>query len=449
MKKTLALLCAAALLMTGCDGAGESDSSLHQAADTSEPVVTAEAQSAEIGETPAGDQGGISAEETVDDTTETSTEDIYTPLTYVFDEQHWSVSHEIASGSLESQIGYDTPVDVMQLAEFEYVLSYLDYLEEAEMYEEKQQIINNNYSYTNYSICYIDSEAADWLYGVSYYLAVDGPPAAAYYSKLISVKGGVVTDTIAEFTDCGMGIGTQIYREEDIIIPTDTAVYSLDRATLTLTKLFDTQLWCKLIAAEDGYIIYSDDDSRIKVYYTESGDIFTTEIYSGLQDGEACFFTEDSIIYHDIETDGLKRFDILTRECSYVELTADEDTAFIWERRTVSDGVWSAYKTNEAIEIKNLETGETKLYSFAEMSMQYGVKYPQLICISDGILYMQDSNKGAYMLSAFDLVADTSYMQRIDAAGNRNGDFIYDHSSDCMIFASYIDETAAAVRFLG
>ncbi len=445
MKKTFALLCAAALLMTGCDGAGESESSSHQ----KEPVVTAEAPSAESSEAPTGVQGGISAEETADDTTEAPTEDIYTPLTYDFDGQHWSVSHEIASGSLEAQIGYDTPVDVTQLEEFEYVQSYLDYLEEAGMYEEKQQIIDDkNYSYINYSIGYVGNETADWLYGVNYYLSVDGPPAAAYYSKLISVKDGVVSNTIAEFTDCGMGIGTQICSDEDIIIPTDTAVYSLDRETLTLTKLFDTKLWCRLIAAEDGYIIYSDGDSRVKVFYAESGDIVTTEIYRGLQDGVACFVTEDAIIYHDLETDGMKRFDIQTRECGFFELTAEEETALSREHRTVSDGVWSAYKTNEAIEVTNLETGETKLYSFAEMAMQYGVKYPKLICVDDGVLYMADFNKEAYMLSAFDLAADTVYMQRIDAAGSIYGDFIHDPLSDRIIYTSFADETAAAVQLI-
>ncbi len=445
MKRTFALICAAALLLTGCDGGEVSFAPEPITADaTAEALCTSDASDAETYEAPAGEQDNISAE----DTAEPPSEEIYTPLTYVFDEQYWNVSHGIAAGSLEAQFGYDTPVDVTQLSEFEYVLSYLDYLEESEMYEEKQKIINNNYSYTNYSICYVGSEAADWLYGVSYYLAVDGPPAAAYYSKLFCVKDGVVTDTIAEFTDCGMGIGTQIYRDEDIIIPTDTAVYSLDRENLALTKLFDTKLWCRLIAAEDGYIIYSDGDSRIKVYYTESRDIVTTEIYRGLQDGVACFFTEDAIIYHDLETDDLKRFDIQTRECDFVELTADEETALIIEQRTVSDGTWSAYKTNEAIEVTNLATGETKLYSFAEMSMQYGVRYPYLRCIDNGILYMEDSKREANMLAAFDLAIDTVYMLRIDADGNSNGDFEHDPSSDLMIFTSYIDETAAAVQLI-
>ena len=449
MKKTFALLCAAALLMTGCDGAEESNSPAQQTAETSEPVITAEAPATESIEAPAGVQGGVSVEETADDTAEAPAEDIFTPLTYVFDEQHWCVSHEVTTGSIEAQVGYDTPVDVTQLEEFEYVQSYLDYLEEAGMHEEKQQIIdNNNYSYIRYSACYIGSEAADWLYGVNYYLSVDGPPAAAYYSKLISVKDGIVTDTIAEFTDCGMGIGTPIYHDEGIIIPTDTAVFSLDRETLTLTKLFDTKLWCRTDVVEDGYIIYHDGDSRIKVYYTESGDIVTTDIYRGLQDGVACFFTEDSIIYHDLETDDLKRFDIQTRECGFIELTADEENALIREQRTVSDDEWSAYKNSKAIEVTNLETGETKLYSFAEMSMQYGVKYPKLICIDGGVLYMADFNNDVYMLSAFDLAADTVYMQRIFAAGYRHGGFVHDPLTDRMIFASYVDETAAAVTFL-
>lgn len=432
MKRVIVLLISSVMLLTGCaDIADERTETGEQTIAASDEAQATAAQSVQSGsEAPVG-AFSSAAEESC----EAPVENDFTRLEYIPNDGLWGFTAEIEKGEIEEQLGYDTPVDVTKLNEFGEVLTNLESMDE----ENRQRIIEQNYSYIQYSVSYIGTEGADWLYGATYYLSTGSAPAVPYYSKLFYVKDGIITDVIADF-HCA--IGQLYYWNEDIIVRTDTAIYSLKRGSDELTKLADTAYYSALQAVRDDYIIFYDREQRLKIYYRDSGEVFTTDLHKGLYDGYSYVIIDDIFYFFDhFDTQTYRSFDIYAHE--FLDNDIDEERIkSIFETYYVIDNelYWVEPDSDKAeFTVTELATGEKRLYSLRE----YGAEYVHVLGLDGSMLYLAT---GWGQRAAVDIEADTVVFLNYDG-DDYTGLYMhcsYDSFTDTVYFCS-TDETAGAV----
>ncbi len=430
MKRVIVLLISSVMLLTGCaDIVNERTETGEQTIVASDEAQVTAAQSVQSGsEAPVG-AFSSAAEESC----EAPEEDNFTRIEYISNDGLWGFTAEIEKGDIEAQLGYDTPVDVTKLNEFCEVLTSLESMDE----ERRQRIIDQNYSYIGYSLIYVGADNADWLYGVTYYLCTDTPPSVPYYSKLFYVRDGIITDVIDEL-DCA--VGKMYHWNEDIVVSTDTAIYSLRRGSTELNKLADTEYFSSVMAIRDDYIIFYDHEQCLKIYYRDSGEVFTTDIHKGLYDVFSYVIRDDILYFFDhFNTLTYRSFDINARE--FLENDVDEERIkSIFEAYYVIDNeLYWVEPDSDKVEftVTELATGEKRLYSLKE----YGAEYVHVLGLDGSMLYLAtgwgqraavdietntvvvldydgDDYTGLYMHCSYDSFTDTMYFwSDADAAG--------------------------------
>lgn len=428
-KSIISLFCVV-LFLTGCTGNTDVSDVVgdQQLSCTLElPVTLDVAETVELTEK--------STFETVD-TSVTSEENKHSPLDVLVAGGQWYVTAEIDEGDIEAQLGYDTPVDVTKLEEFPDTLAYLEEMDQ----QERKRITAQNYSYIIFLSCYVGTENADWLYGATYYLTTSGAPAVPYYSKLFYVKDGVITDTVAEF-DCS--IGMMSYWGTAVIVPTDTAIYSLERGSTELVKLADTQYWSRLLSVEDDYIIFYDHGQTLKIYYRDSGEIFTTDIHRGLHDAFSFIVLDDVLYFCDyMGTQKYRSFDIYAREYVDNDIDTEEMDRIFDEYYAVRNELYSVDINSRAakISVTSHTTGEEKWYTLKLPS----IEYVNDIALDGSTLYLKTDGCQFF---AVNVAEDTAVILECDNQKYGHTSFYYDDLTDTVYLASQTNETAAAIKW--
>lgn len=169
--------------------------------------------------------------------------------------------------SIIKQLGYETPVDVTTLPEYEYAVFEAERLDEADKYRA------NCYTEIRLECKYIGTHYADWLCAAAYYVAPNEPMGAlAYYSKIILVKDGQIVST--EFQTKGdmhffFESGKDFYISANI---QDGGIYRVSPKTSKLTiELIQPGDNITIKEVTDKYIHYNEVVE--KIFDIESGDV--------------------------------------------------------------------------------------------------------------------------------------------------------------------------------
>ena len=196
-------------------------------------------------------------------------------------------------------IGYDTPVDITKHEWYDDAVAYSQE-EWAESSEE------HNYSYISLDYCYIGSEKADWLCTANYsFVWYVGTAYDDYYTKVFYIKDGKITEHIAQFEN---GVYPMYRYGKEIFIPVNMdGVYSLNTETNKLKKLFSVSDVCRVNMVNDNFIVFDDiADERVRVFNRKTSEIFTSDVYANIQEGQGYNINDSLIIYKRVE-DGVWR----------------------------------------------------------------------------------------------------------------------------------------------
>ncbi len=431
MKRVIVLLISSVMLLTGCADI------VDERTETGEQTITAsdEAQATAAQSVQSGSEAPVGAFSSVEEEScEASEEDYFTRLEYIPNDGLWSFTAEIEKGDIAAQLGYDTPVDVTKLNEFGEVLTNLESMDE----ESRQRIIEQNYSYIGYSLIYVGADNADWLYGVTYYLCTDTPPAVPYYSKLFYVKDGIITDVIDEL-DCA--VSKMYHWNEDIVVSTDTAIYSLRRGSTELNKLANTKYFSSVMAISDDYIIFYDHEQALKIYYRDSGEVFTTGIHKGLYDVFSYVIRDDILYFFDhFNTLTYRSYDVFAREFTDNDIDEEKIKDIFEEYLVINNDQYIVEPDSDAAEliVTELSTGEKRSYSFKDS----GAEYVHVIGLDGSMLYLAT---GWGQRAAVDIEADTIVFLDYDG-DDYTGLYMhcsYDSFTDTMYFWSDVDAAGA------
>ena len=288
MKKRYAFLLSIVLL-TGCSGeALTPQDSISQSTTASATTVPTASEAVTDG----------AQKPTNSETEDTSSGvDLYSPeekdvIYPTYKEIEWQIKYEADEDDITAQIGYDTPVDVTKLDDYEWVLDYVKELDE----EERQELISTNYTYLNYNCHFIGSEKADWLYIATYQLVAAGPMYEGYYTKVFYVKDGKVAEMLAEF-EGGSYRRFKCYADEVFFCVDDDAVYSINIETDDVTRICDVSRLGSILYVNEDHLFFFDDEGHINVYYFDSGEVFDTVIYYSIQEGVPYRIYDDHIIF--------------------------------------------------------------------------------------------------------------------------------------------------------
>lgn len=269
-----------------------------------------------------------------------------------------SMSEDHFLAAIEEQIGYDTPVDITQLYDYEAARNLAERFPE----ELHKEAVAHNYSYIDFDVLYIGSDYADWLCIATYILNTDMPGIECYYTRLFYVKDGKVTDHILEgdYNLCSLHYD---YTGENFIFATGDGLYSLPRMGGELVKLADTNFFCRVHYISDNYMLYSDRDNVIEVYYFDTGENFMTDIYFGYQDCTTQGLTGDTIAYYSYETHRFHSFDIITQEYNTDISEADFERSSKHHYNTVTNSKYTASLSGAEIQICYNNTEQIKSYN--------------------------------------------------------------------------------------
>ena len=361
MKRTLALLLSLALLTACADNTVSSDITEEQTAigavETVEvTTITSTTASTTVTTTTAATTTIAPIEET--DEPDVSHSDNISPVHFSEADVMRSVSEEHFYAAIEEQIGYDTPVDITQLYDYEAARNLAERFPE----ELHKDAVAHNYSYIDFDELYIGSDYADWLCSASYILNTDMPGSVCYYTRLFYVKDGKVTDHILEgvYGLCELHYD---YTGENIIIATSDGLYSLPRTGGELVKLADTKYFGRVHYISDKYMLYSDRDNVIEVYYFDIGENFMTDIYFGYQDCTPQGLTGDIIVYYSYETHSYHLFDIITQEYNTDIPEADFKQLSEFFYNAAKNSAYTASASGTEIQICCNNTEQTKSYN--------------------------------------------------------------------------------------
>ena len=347
----------------------------------SDTETTETSQTIETAETAATSDTSETAEAVIDP-------DLIAPE-FSYDEDRWEVSWADEAW-IREQLGYDTPVDVTTLREYEYALEWYKEVDE----EGQQALLSHNYSSISLDCAYLGSEKADWLYCASYSLDVGGKPSS-YYKKYVLVKDNNVTETVAEFT--GASDSWFVYWMNNVLFTGVEDIYYIDRGHCTLNKVCDTQNWCEVLEAHAEHIIYRDSDNVLKVLHPLTGQIVTTDIPMGMHEGSVYRYDGERVISYDYTTDDedvFVSYDLTTGEKT--QLTAEEahwDPYFFYEQsESVSNEHYLARTDQKQITVQSRDTGDTLRFSLEELIKLYAddeayEPYVKLLNLDGNMLY--------------------------------------------------------------
>ncbi len=361
MKRKLALLLSLALLTACADNTVSSDITEGQteteAVETVEvTTITSTTASITVATTTAATTTAAPIEETEEPSVPQS--DNISPVHFSEADVMRSMSEDHFYAAIEEQIGYDTPVDITQLYDYEYAKKFAESFPD-ELYREA---VACNYSYIYFDELYIGSDYADWLCSASYILNTDMPGSVCYYTRLFYVKDGKVTDHILEGV-YGLCELRYDYTGENIIIATGDGLYSLPRMGGELVKLSDTKYFCRVHYVSDKYMLYSDRDNVIEVYYFDTGENFMTDIYFGYQDCTPHGLTGDTITYYSYETHSYHSFDIITQEYNTDISESDFKQLSEFFCNAAKNSAYTASASGAEIQICCNNTEQTKSYN--------------------------------------------------------------------------------------
>ncbi len=444
MKRTLALLLALALL-TGCGDNAQtlvetSEQTMTEAAETVEQATTEAVETVEQTTTAITTAASIVTATTAPNEEIADPQQEYTAPLFTNNDELWRVSEDYSHASLTEQIGYDTPVDITQLYDYEYARKYAESFPE-ELYE---QAVSQNYSSIYYSEIYVGSDSADWLCCAMYMLNVDMPDSGFYYTKLFYVNDGAVTEYLmqGEYGYCTLKYD---YTGENIIIATGNGLYSLSRSGGEPVKLTDTLYFCKIHYISDEYMLYSDRDDVVEVYYFDTGENFMTDIYYGYQDRAPQCLIGDSITYMNYGSKHYRSFDILSRE--YTD-NAEPPSNYGYSQSRNDEYIASVY--GHTVKISGRLTDTSKQYDFDGLH----TGYVELLGFYEGLLYLNSYSYGD----------DLSYLIVLDVQTDRAQIFLLDEDEKVLFnFTEYMldpltgkaayysdkNDTAGILEYLG
>jgi len=343
----------------------------------------------------------------------------------------WYITEMLNDDDIKALIGYDTPVDVTQLWDYVYITERLDECDDAE----RRELVDRNYSSILLRRCYVGTDNADWLCCATYYLDT-GCPTEPYYSKLFYVSGGAVTDILHE---CECGFGSFSYLDDDIIAAFDNCIYSLPRGGYELTPLVETQNWVRVHEVNDEYILYADNDRVLQLYYFDSGENFSTEIYEGLQDGTYFAVGDDVIYFADLLNGGYMALDLKTREYTNLDATYKEISALCEDERC-------ACITNEGRLSVDAPDGQ-KLYSldsFKAAADDVNAQAEILVCDGETLYLSLDGAEEVYLFR-LDTRTDECDVLSFDRERYENCYLNYDKNADMFFLYNYNSGNALVV----
>lgn len=352
----------------------------------------------------------------------------------------WS-THTVYSYPIEDQVGYDVPVDITTLSSYEYALEYAEQLDE----QAREQLIANNYSELSLHRMYIGTNNADWLYGANYYLQ-EGGVTPCYYSRVFYVSDGKVGETILE----SYGQLCLFYEWGDTIVITSSGgVYQLDKGSTEPKKLFDTSgNFCRIPRLTDDYILFYDGDSRFKVYYPVSGEVFTTDIYIQRDNGPQYGFDGDCLVYCDsIQGTGKHMsFNIMTHELVDLGIGAAEFKELISE-----DGVHNEnHSATTAGDFKVAADGFSWQFRELAQATEYDVRtlnvYP--LGLDGDILYIAAKSLHS-MLETTLIALDLNTFEAARYDFNQGYTLSFSEQTGAVIAHDMFNEIYTEIRYVG
>ncbi len=442
MKRKLALLLSLALLTACADNAVNSDITDEQTATVAVETVevttitSTTASTTTAATTTAATTTVAPIEET--DEPDVSQSDNISPVHFSEADVMRSMSEEHFYAAIEEQIGYDTPVDITQLYDYEAARNLAERFPE----ELHKDAVAHNYSYIDFDELYIGSDYADWLCSAAYILNTDMPGSECYYTRLFYVKDGKVTDHILEgdYDLCSLHYD---YTGENFIIATGDGLYSLPRTGGELVKLTDTKYYCRVHYISDKYTLYSDRDNVIEVYYFDTGENFMTDIYYGYQDCTEQKLTGDSIAYYSYETHSYHSFNIITQEYNTNIPESDFKQLSEFFYNTAKNSAYTASATGTEIQICYNNTEQTKIYNLDGLH----TGHIELLGFFGGRLYIQAGYSPDVYLLALDIESDTAQAFHLDRYRYNYIEFTLDPLTGKVFACSAQDDTVDIIEF--
>ncbi len=271
-------LLTAMVLLSGC--AGEAAVTTSQSASVTEEkaVVT------------SGVTENSSAMTSASETTLTSakTEEVFSSEPVLSVKPAAAVISEISISKTQEQIGFDVPIDVTALPQYENALEMAEKLSE----EERAELSECNYSRMNTMYEFMGKDYADWLCIAEYELRTGGI-TYPYYSSAYFIKDGKITE---QLFGCEERIHPVIRREGSLFMSLwGDGVYEIDVATGKARRLFGPSYM--IFEVDSDCVLFNDADYVLKVYNRNSGEIYSTGNHMGVTEGHGYIRQGDKLYY--------------------------------------------------------------------------------------------------------------------------------------------------------
>jgi len=279
------------------------------------------------------------------------------------------------------QLGFDLPIEldleIMKKETEDYANYWLDDYGENYIKEYLERAEKQNYLDVLLDYEYVGNERADWVCTVNYYdfYAPIFAYTTCYYSRLIYIKDGKVSEVISEFDSEIYYM--DVYKDKAYIPVYADGIYELDMIGNTLKKLISIDKeatesyakWFLIDYADENFVVYSDGlDNVLKVYNLKSGIVHTSEILRERDNGMMAYYRENSIYYPDYSeypVKGYKEFNMETGEIAHSAFTTEEFEEMYFEDYTLF-GDYRLYKSEEgeppAITAKNISDNTKTVY---------------------------------------------------------------------------------------
>ena len=300
MKKTIALLLSICML-SGC-------ANTDIPAETTTAATTTAAETTAVTTTAPPVTTAAPKTEEVPDDGRIMPEKMETELTYTL-EMHYNYE------DIQEQLGTETPIDVTTVDGYKEAVEYAERVDE----EERQRLIEDNYTVVNLYHIYVGEEYADWFLVANYRLSV-GSPINPFYSRLLYIKDNEIVkeipfdELVHNYYDFGGSIFISTY---------DSGIYELDMDTEEITHVIKCDDWTGIKSVSNDYIYYYIS-SQLRLYDRRSGEIIETEIYYNSQEGSPVKHIGNSLFYGYRENEEIKfrELNLETREITDLDITS-------------------------------------------------------------------------------------------------------------------------------
>ena len=363
MKRKLAIILCAAILLTGCNKTSENiphepTNDIPDITESAEnPVSSFEKPSAEAPHTIHAPDvtSGDAAEE---DKTGFDNSDWITPKLSP-EKVTYTLSGAVSAEKIAEYAGYDIDFDVTAL---DYYESSVEYVERCYEGEELEEIREHNYILkSNPSFHYLGTEAADWLATVSYGIYAG---EATSFERLFLVKDGEVVRELEPLEDwilaayCDRG---EIYLSSAVngLLKTNIAT---GESHVILKQDIQNDGWGMIAAINEDYIVYGG--SMQKILVRETGEIIDPDInWNGMS--SLPLILSDGMIYYTDWRREYHSYDIKKRvmtdgDSHNLSKITGYDYSDKWSV-TVEDS------STSAIRVVNLYDGSERVYNLSAL----------------------------------------------------------------------------------